>query len=121
MGNTSQRAENMIGIADDVKMYQCIRLITVMLKLFTIISWLRFSVRFHHCLVPFTWDIPFRASSVLLFPTFWGLSYFFLLLGKIPTFSYFFRFLLKLIDKNAIFKPKNFFSLASLGIISLNK
>ena len=30
-----------------------------------------------------------RASSVLLFPTFWGLSYFFLLLGKIPTFSYF--------------------------------
>ena len=39
-----------------------------------------------------------RASSVLLFPTFWGLSYFFLLLGKIPTFSYFFRFLLKLID-----------------------
>ena len=37
----------------------------------------------------------FRASSVLLFPTFWGLSYFFLLLGKIPTFSYFFSFLLK--------------------------
>ena len=50
-----------------------------------------------------------RASSVLLFPTFWGLSYFFLLLGKIPTFSYFFRFLLKIIDKNAFFKPKNFF------------
>ena len=57
MGNTSQRAGNMIGIADDVKMYQCIRLITLMLNLFTIISWLRFSVRFHHCLVPFTWDI----------------------------------------------------------------
>ena len=50
-----------------------------------------------------------RASSVLLFPTFWGLSYFFLLLGKIPTFSYFFRFLLKLIGKNAIFKQKKFF------------
>ena len=31
-----------------------------------------------------------RASSVLLFPTFWGLSYFFLLLGKIPTFSGFY-------------------------------
>ena len=30
-----------------------------------------------------------RASSVLLFPTFWCLSYFFLLLGKIPTFSSF--------------------------------
>ena len=49
MGNTSHRAGNMIGIADDVKMYQCIRLITLMLNLFTIISWLRFSVRFHHC------------------------------------------------------------------------
>ena len=50
-----------------------------------------------------------RVSCVLLFSTFWGLSYFFLLLGKIPTFSYFFRLLLKLNDKNAIFKPKNFF------------
>ena len=57
----------------------------------------------------------------LLFPTFWGLSYFFLLLGKIPTFSYFFRFLLKLIDKNAIFKPKKFLGLTSLGIISFSK
>ena len=62
-----------------------------------------------------------RASSVLLFPTFWGLSYFFLLLGKIPTFSYFFRSLLKLIDKNAIFKPKGFFGLISLGIISFGE
>ena len=62
-----------------------------------------------------------RASSVLLFPTFWGLYYFFLLLGKIPTFSYFFRLLLKLIDKNAIFKPKHFFSLTLLGIISFSK
>ena len=39
---------------------------------------------------------------------FWGLSYFFLLLDKIPTFSYFFRFLHKLIGKNAIFKQKKF-------------
>ena len=62
-----------------------------------------------------------RASSVLLFPTFPGLSYFFLLLGKINTFSYFFRFLLKLIDKNAIFKHKIFYSLTSLGIISFSK
>ena len=67
------------------------------------------------------YDVTSRASSVLLFPTFWGLSYFFLLLGKIPTFSYFFRFLLKLIDKNAIFKPQKFFCLASLGIISFSK
>ena len=51
-----------------------------------------------------------RASSVLLFPTFWGLSYFFLLWGKIPTFSYFFRFSLQLIDEYAIFEPKNFFA-----------
>ena len=58
-----------------------------------------------------------RASSVLLFPTFFGLSYFFLLLGKIPTFSCFFRFLLKLIDK----KPKRIFGLISLGIISFGK
>ena len=49
-----------------------------------------------------------RASSVLLFPTFWGLSYFFLLLGKIPTFSYFFRFLLKLIDKMQFLSKKIF-------------
>ena len=62
-----------------------------------------------------------RASSVLLFPTLWGLSYFFLILGKIPTFSYFFRFLLKLIDKNAIFEPKKFFCLALLGIISFSE
>ena len=41
-------------------------------------------------------------------PTFQDLSYFFLLLGKIPTFSYFFRFSLELIDENAIFGPKNF-------------
>ena len=47
-----------------------------------------------------------RASSVLLFPTFWGLSYFFLLLGKIPTFSYFFKFSLKLIDENTIFEQE---------------
>ena len=62
-----------------------------------------------------------RPSSVLLFPTFWGLSYFFLLLGKIPTFSYFFRFLLKLIDKNAIINQKKFLGLASLGILSFFK
>ena len=49
-----------------------------------------------------------RVSSVLLFPTFWGFSYFFLLLGKIPTFSYFLRFSLKLINENAISEPKNF-------------
>ena len=30
-------------------------------------------------------------------------------------------FLLKLMDKNAIFKPKNFLGLALLGIISFNK
>ena len=59
-----------------------------------------------------------RAPSVHFFPTFWG---FVLLLGKIPTFSYFFRFLLKLIDKSAIFKPKIFFSLASLSMLSFNK
>ena len=35
----------------------------------------------------------------LLFPTFWGSSYFFLLLGKIPELKrYFFRFLLKSSD-----------------------
>ena len=43
---------------------------------------------------------PLMGLFFLLFPT----------LGKIPTFSYFFRFLLKLIDKNAIFKPQNFFA-----------
>ena len=73
----------------------------------------------------------FRVNSVvagrqvsyffLLFPTFWGLSYFVLLLGKIPTFSYFFRFLLTLIDKNAISKPQIFFCLALLSIISFSK
>ena len=72
----------------------------------------------HNCLLNISTG---RASSVLLFPTFWGLSYFFLLLGKIPTFSYFYRLLLKLIDINAIFKPKNFFGLALLGIISFSK
>ena len=30
-----------------------------------------------------------RVSSLLLFPTFWDFSYFFLLFHKIPTFSYF--------------------------------
>ena len=43
-----------------------------------------------------------------LVPTFWGFSYFFLLYGKIPTFSYFFRILPKLSPKNANFERKNF-------------
>ena len=81
-----------------------------------LISWLTVKRTNQHELKPspstINLDRCHRASSVLLFPTFWGLYYFFLLLGKIPTFSYFFRFLLKLIDKNAIFKPKIF--LASL-------
>ena len=42
-------------------------------------------------------------------PTFSGLSYFFLLLGKFPTFSHFFRFLFKLINKNVILKQTFFF------------
>ena len=42
------------------------------------------------------------------FSTFWDLSYFFLLWGQIPTFSYFFGILPNLSPKNAVFWEKIF-------------